>query len=300
VVVRVATPIGRPAGRASWLLLRATVMFAGITLLPTATQSASTTGPPNPAPPFSLRGRAPQIQVFDPAATRLFSLLSYGAMSVIAPTIYGDFLSPTALSSSFGSSGVGPMPESEGLDPAVSQVLGDTMQGGLPAGAGWGEAQPFGVRSSSAVDVAGTGALSGEIATVSGAGGVPPVCSDDQTAMRLQAGGEFWNAQGVSATPVQFPSGVFTGNDVGNPLGLGPSGDRSNIIPPGPAGGWCRPFPAPFSQSSPLESPILWIGIATLFVTVVVFWLSRGFKMPTRGGHFVVQALGSVRGDSSE
>ena len=89
----------------------------------------------------------------------------------------------------------------------------------------------------------------------------------------------------MSAAPVQFPPGVFTGStlEVANPLGdptSGPTGDRSNLPPPGPAGAWCRPLPVPFAQSDPLASRTLWIWVGVLLVMVFVFWLSRGWKMP--------------------
>jgi hypothetical protein len=238
-----------------------------------------------------------QTQAFDPAAAALSSMMSFGAMSVIAPTLYGDFVSPTALSFPLGSSGVGPMPQTMGLDPATSTMLDGVLQGVLPGG---GSAEEFGAGSSGAVvgtggaGVASSGVvngLSGGVPTISRAGGLPtistaqgiqPLCSDNQMAQQLQVGGEFWNAHGVSATLVQFPPGVFTGIDVKNPLGLDPSGNPSNLSPPGPGGGWCRPSPGPFSESSPLESRLLWIAAVTMLVGVVVFWLSRGMKMPMR------------------
>jgi hypothetical protein len=180
------------------------------------------------------------------------------------------------------------MPQTMGLGPATSTMLDGILQGVLPGG---GSAEEIGV-GSGGVGVASSGVvdgLSGGVPTISGAGGLPtistaqgiqPLCSDNQMAQQLQVGGKFWDAQGVSATPVQFPPGVFTGMDVKNPLGLDPSGNPSDLSPPGPAGGWCRPSPGPFSESSPLESRYLWIAAVTLLVGVVVFWLSRGIKLP--------------------
>ena len=64
--------------------------------------------------------RAFENWLFDPAAAEFNSLLSYGAMSLIAPTIFGDFQSPTAASlpSISGSSGF--MPANSGLDPVAA------------------------------------------------------------------------------------------------------------------------------------------------------------------------------------
>ena len=116
--------------------------------------------------------------------------------------------------------------------------------------------------------------------------GDQPVCGDELLVTKLQTGGEFWTTQAVSAAPAQFPAGVFTGitlenaNPPGDPT-QGPSGDPSNLVPAGPAGGWCRPPSLPFDQNNPLVSPALWIPAGVLLVGFVVFWLSRGIKIPS-------------------
>jgi hypothetical protein len=239
VVVRVADTVGWHALRSCWSLPRATVMLAGIAVLPTQPSS--------------------------------ISLWSSGAESAIAPTNYGSFAPPIgsadrAWSFAFGWSAVGPMPQTQGSDPAVTALLYGTVSAA---------AEEFGVGGGGALPALSRAAL----------GGVHAVCGDDQTAMRLQAGGEFWTAHAVSGAPVQFPPDVFTEStlDVTNPLGnptIGPSGDRSNLPPPGPAGAWCRRLSVPFAQSSPLASRTLWIWVVVLLVMVFVFWLSRGWKMP--------------------
>jgi hypothetical protein len=112
----------------------------------------------------------------------------------------------------------------------------------------------------------------GGIPNISGAGSTHPVCCDDQLARGLEAGGKYWNVQGLLAKPEQFLPGMATGIGVGNPVGgLGRSGNQSNVAQPGPTGGWCRPGAQPFWRSSPLESPFLWTGVAALLVGVVVF-----------------------------
>jgi hypothetical protein len=66
-----------------------------------------------------------------------------------------------------------------------------------------------------------------------------------------------------------------------NPLGgLGPTCDRTNLVAPGPAGGWCRPGREPFSLSSPLEDDLLWIAFSIVFGALLVAWLSRGARLP--------------------
>ena len=295
MVVRVAVTTGRHARRHCWSLLRAAILLANVSVLSTTTQSAgfSPIESPKPASPFAFGAPMPEAPmphtrvldpVFNPASAQFFSLWSYGAMSVIAPTTYGDFMSPIGLPDQSLSSAFGywPMSQTQGIDPAVTTMLDGTLeQGLLPPGPSSGT-EELGVAS-------GAGAVgSSAVPTTSTMGLVPQMaCGDSQLAKGLQAGGEFWEPQAVSASPALFPPGVFSGIAGQNPLGLGPTGSRSNLPLPGPAGAWCRP--AGFSQNSPLDSPVLWIGIGILLVGIVVFWLSRGFKMPTRGSPFVVQ-----------
>jgi hypothetical protein len=305
VVVTAAVTTGRP-GRRGLSLFCATVLLAGIAISPTPTLSASSSSVGSPSSPFTLRRKVIRRLRIEPSATRFFSLLSsHGPMSVIAPTVYGDFRSP-ALSPSIGS-GVRPMSETEGVDPAVTTMFDGTLKVGLLPGTGSASAgesigglpnTDFGVGSNGAVD--DSNAAVSTIPTISGGGGTPtfsgagetagtqPVCSDNQLARGLEAGGKYWNVQGMLAKPKQFLPGMATGIGVSNPVGgLGRSGNQSNVDQPGPAGGWCRPAPGPFWQSSPLESPFLWTGVAALLVGIVVFWLSRGIKIPpARSGHF--------------
>jgi hypothetical protein len=120
-------------------------------------------------------------------------------------------------------------------------------------------------------------------------GGIHPICDENQLPKRLQAGMEFWDAQARSIAPVQLPSGIFAAssllnaNFLGDPIS-GPSGERSNLPSPGPAGAWCRPGPVPFFESSPLARRVLWMPVIVILAIFVLFWLSRGMKMPTRSG----------------
>lgn len=268
MVVRVAVATGWRARRDYRSLLRATVVLAGIAVLPTLTQSAG-------LPPTAQSHLAPD------SAT---------------PTV-SSIVSTAGLSSTFSVGGVGSLPQTLGSDSTTWTELEGILQQGVPPGSGSAEVDGFGVDGSGGAEVATGGVvagLNGGVPTISGAGGlatistaegIQPLCGDSQMTEQLQASGQFWNAQAVSATPVQFPQGTFTGIDLQNPLGdLGPSGNPSNLSPQGPGGGWCRPPPGPFSQSSPLESRLVWVGTVSALVGVLVFWLSRGMKMPTRRG----------------
>lgn len=195
------------------------------------------------------------------------------------------------------------MLQNAGFDPAVSTMLNGVAQQDLLPSGGTLIAEEFGLGSnpdSSSNGDASPPSASGSdfsvsVPTVTGdiseptseAGGIQPICTADQVAGKLQAGGEYWNEQGANLggarlAPAQFPLGVFTRPVmVANPLaGLGPSGDRSNLIAPGPAGGWCRPGREPFSLSSPLEDNLLWIAFSIVLGAVLVAWLSRGARLP--------------------
>jgi hypothetical protein len=240
-------------------------------------------------------------QDYDPAAAYFNSLLSFGAMSVIAPAIFGDFQSSTAATYAPQWSGV--MLQDAGFDTAVSTMLnGFAEQELLPTG-GALIATAFGVGSDS--DLASSGAATSSSANGSSssvsvptvtadmsdptveAGGIEPVCVEDEVADKLQAGGEYWNSQGSNFggarfAPAQFPLGVFAKPVMlANPLGaFGPTGDRTNLVAPGPAGGWCRPGREPFSLSSPLENDLLWIAFSIVLGAVLIALLSRGARLP--------------------
>jgi hypothetical protein len=120
----------------------------------------------------------------------------------------------------------------------------------------------------------------------SAAGGSVPVPCNAQLPNLLQAGGRFWSRQAVSGAPAQFAPGEFITSPVPGPadsLGdpaFAASANRSNVIPPGPAGAWCRPPPVPFAQSSPLATYTFWAPFIFLLAAATVLWLSRGVRMP--------------------
>ena len=238
-------------------------------------------------------------QDYDPAAAYFSSLLSFGAMSVIAPAIFGDFQSPAAVSLTAQWSGI--MLQGAGFDAAVSTMLNGVVQQDLLPTAGALIAEEFDIGSSPDSDSNAGSAppspsgseFSDSVPTVTGdvsdptieAGGIEPICTDDEVADKLQAGGEYWQGAsigGARLAPAQFPLGVFARPVMlANPLGgLGPSGDRSNLVAPGPAGGWCRPGRELFSLSSPLENDLLWIAFSIVLGAVLVAWMSRGARLP--------------------
>jgi hypothetical protein len=313
-----------------WRAFGASLALAGMGLMPLQAGAASTLpfGLPQPRPafPFALDGSSVSPGAlsppdFDPAAALFSSLLSYEAMRTIAPNTFGDFVSALpvpgqGLSSAFGTSGmsaVAPMSSVEGIDPdvaamlsgAVSSVASGQLGGAAGGGGGSGGGASVGGgigSSSSGVNVTGAvvgspgGAVIGSpgtLSAISNGAGIAPTCGANEVSTRLQAGGQYWSGQAVSAAPVQFPPGVFAGMEGGNPLGdLGPTGSPTNIAPQGAAGAWCVPPPTPFSESSPLESHVLWIAFILVGGGILVFFLSRGVHRPARsfeGSSVVVQ-----------
>lgn len=98
----------RKAARLS-TIARARCLIAIFTGTPGAATALDRLAPGMTFPSLHVEAdRAFENRLFDPAAAEFNSLLSYGAMSLIAPTIFGDFQSPTAASlpSISGSSGL--------------------------------------------------------------------------------------------------------------------------------------------------------------------------------------------------
>jgi hypothetical protein len=232
-------------------------------------------------------------RLFDPAAAEFNSLLSYGAMSLIAPTIFGDFQSPTdaSLPSISGSSGF--IRANSGLDPVAANAINTIIQPDLMVNVT--------ALLADAIDVVGpnseAAAIAGEAtAPTPNDGGVgehdsygapgPSAATSGlesncgtELQQSLQTGGEFWNRLDGGAA-VQFPKGVFVGGDGGDPLSLGPSRDPTNLPRPVAHSDWCRPFATPFSLSGPLESMVVWILLPILLAALLVAWLSRGHRLP--------------------
>jgi hypothetical protein len=132
-------PTGRPKRH-----LSAAVFLVAIVALPINVRSRSSivggsAGRSSPAPWAENQG-------YDPAAASFSSLLSFGAMSVIAPAIFGDFQSPGAVSLTPLWSGT--MQQGAGLDAAVSTMLNGVVQQDLLPTGGALIAEEFGIASS--------------------------------------------------------------------------------------------------------------------------------------------------------
>ena len=197
----------------------------------------------------------------------------------IARTVDDSFPSPTrsdpSLSFIFSWSAVGPWqtPETQSDDPMANSFTYETISNA-------GEQSPS--EESDAQLAAERAARAG----------IHAACEDDQEANRLQAAGQGqWRAQTLSPAPGQLPLGTFTGGALGMASSADlapipknefvvPSGFEFHLVPPGPAGAWCRPLPQPFSLSSPLASRTFLIAVIILLSILVVFLLSRGIKMP--------------------
>src|SRR5580658_7907339 len=135
-----------------------------------------------------------QDEDYDPAAAYFYSLLSFGAMQVIAPAIFGDFQSPVAVSYTPQWSGI--MLQDAGFDTAVSTMLNGVVQQDLLPTGGALIAEEFGISASpdSASDgdvpppSANGSDFSVSVPTVTGdasdpaidAGGIEPTCVEDE------------------------------------------------------------------------------------------------------------------------
>ena len=195
------------------------------------------------------------------------------------------------------------MPQGAGFDPAVSTMLnGIFQQDNLPS-AGVLTVAEFGLGSNSDAASGGYAAasptrgsdLSDNVPTMIGdmsgpiieRGAVDPICSENEVAGKLETGGEFWNNSGAGlggarSAPAQFPRGVFARPVMlASPLpGLGPNGERSNLVAPSPAGGWCGAGRESFFLSSPIEDDLIWIALLIVLSALVVMWMSRGARLP--------------------
>lgn len=277
--------------------------LCGLVLLMAMSTGALSAGAPlsldRPAPGATFRSlqvtpdRAFEDRLFDPAAAQFNSLLSYEAMSLLAPTIFGDFQSATAVSLPSISGGSGFMQANSGLDPVAAAAIDTIVQPDLMLNVTAMLADAIGVGPSSAAPTAagGTtaptqnnGAVGDDDLIVApsrnvGASGLELKCGTELQ-QSLQTGGEFWSCQDEGA-PVQFPEGVFARGDGGDPLALGPIGDRTNLPRPVAHGDWCSPFVTPFSLSGPLQSTVVWILFYCVLAALIVAWLSRGHRLPT-------------------
>jgi hypothetical protein len=95
----------------------------------------------------------------------------------------------------------------------------------------------------------------------------------------LQSGGEYWQTLPYAAMPARLAPPGRPGASLADPI-RGPSGNRTNLQAPGPAGAWCRPPPIPIADTSPLANRGFWIPASLVLFGIGVFWLSRGLALP--------------------
>jgi len=93
---------------------------------------------------------------------------------------------------------------------------------------------------------------------------------------QIQSGAQYWNGRATGRLSALSPANV-SGDAV-----EGPAGDPSNLLTKGRAGGWCRPRPVAFANSSPLASRAFWLSAAILLTGVSLFLLSRGVRLPSQ------------------
>jgi hypothetical protein len=286
------------------LLSAATFLIALVGLARSAWPAPPPGSPPSPpilsstlplrlGSPLRLRSFAitsSQDRDFDPAAIQFYDALSFSAMSVTAPTIFGDFQSPTGVSYSAFKWRGATTPNITGLDAQAATMVSDIVHQGRNGGALMADAFGVGLGSEGAPNGAGTSSSRSASAFTVGVPTAVPmadpergegsVCSNSEFANKLQAGtADYWNGHAAPLAPVQFPQGVFGGGGVEDPLrDLGPTGDPSNVVGPVPGGEWCRPGPVPFSMSSPLEDDVVWILLYVVLGGLIVFWLTRGHR----------------------
>lgn len=114
------------------------------------------------------------------------------------------------------------------------------------------------------------GSATSLVPTISSGPGVQAACAEPGE--QLQSADKYWNAQTISGMPR-----LLAANSMAMPL----AGNASNLSVEGRAGAWCRPAPIPFAESSPLASRAFWQPIAIFSFGIIVFWLSRGFRLPS-------------------
>jgi hypothetical protein len=220
---------------------RAGVLFAGLASLPTQSGSISLLPPSEQLRAIEGTQREPLWRDIEPMP-------------------YGNFLPPTgglapALTSGFSWNLLG-LAEAQGSDSIITASLNSAVADA---------AGLFGVASAAAGPL-----TTGTTPTLAGA---QTVC--EQLPQQLQTFTEYWNNHSVSGPPVSLAANLPT-----DPV-RGASGDPANLAWPGPPGAWCPPSTLPFApDSSPLANRAFWTPIAFLLSGLLVFWLSRGFKLP--------------------
>jgi hypothetical protein len=241
VVVSVAVPTGGGSRAAARSFSRATVLLAGIASLPTPSGNVLSLPAGHEVRAIEAFARAPQLPAIHPSSNFNFTLPLGGLDQ----------------SSSFNfDSGLDGLPQTQAFDPAIAALLNlSTSAPSDESGIGKGN-----TTDSSPTTVERT------------LGRIQAAC--EPLAQQLQAGGEYWDAQATGGRPAQLV--------VASPADRtqAPQADHSNFSQQGPAGAWCRPLPVALEDSSPLASRSLWAPILVVLCGIIVFWLSRGVRLP--------------------
>jgi hypothetical protein len=114
------------------------------------------------------------------------------------------------------------------------------------------------------------GGATGFAPTIISGAGVQAAC--EELAGQLQSAAKYWNGQTISGMPRLLAA---------NSMAASAGGNSTNLSPEGRAGAWCRSPPIPFAESSPLASRAFWQPIAVVAFGIIVFWLSRGIRLPS-------------------
>lgn len=268
------------------------ILTATIVALPTSGLPSSTSIGASQMP-SSRTGPSVESDEYDPAAAHFFSLLSFGAMSLITPTVFGDFQSPVLVSEAPPLNGI--MKQGAGFDPAVSTMLDGIVQQDILPSAGALTVAEFSVGSNSDTASGGNAASAGNadfggdnVPTVTAdmkgpheLSSLNPVCGEAPVADNLETGGEFWNNSGTGlgaarSAPAEVPRGVFAGPVIlASPLhGLDPNSKRSNLVSAGLAGGWCLSGRESSLLDSSIEDDLLLIALSIVLCALLVMWMS--------------------------
>jgi hypothetical protein len=182
------------------------------------------------------------------------------------PGHYGDYLAgtqqlepslwfpPTGTLAGLPGGGVAGLPQEQGSDGFISGAINAALlDPSDQIGIGTGPTGSGPAAAESLDDVGGYGC--------------------EQAPGQVRTGGQYWNGQ----TSLPMPA-VLAPNAPGDPV-EGPNGDPSNLLGDGRAGGWCRPHPLPFADSSPMARRNFWLALAILLTGSGLFVPTRGVRL---------------------
>jgi hypothetical protein len=217
------------------------VLLAGIASLPTHSGNVPSLLAGHEVRAIEGFARAPQLPAIDPSSNFNFTLL-----------LGGRHQSP-----SFGfDSGLDGLPQTQAFDLAIAALL--NLSASAPS-------DESGIGKGNTTDSSPT-------AVERTLGQIQAVC--EPLAQQLQAGGEYWDARATRGRPAQLMVASLEDRT------QDPRADHSNFSQQGAAGAWCRPLPVAFEDSGPLASRSLCAPILVVLCGILVFWLSRGVRLP--------------------